>query len=143
MSLDPELSQGFWQQGKHSSAPALSTAQRYGLYPAAPRMSVSASGEARVEKEKVGRLRQGGYAKCGTLHGLCGPVDPVSGNDLPWVPCQAPNLIFNCYYEGNPTPARALQMASLSSEPFHNVMKTVYSQPNYGDAVQTFFAGNV
>jgi hypothetical protein len=143
MSLDPELSQGFWQQDKAFAQPAMTTAQRYGLYPSPPRVSLSATGQEVVEPEKVGRLRQGGYARCGTLEGLCGPVDPVSGTQLPYVPCQPPDLLYNCYYKGNPTPARSLQMATLSSEPFHDVMKTVYSQPNYGDAVQTFFAGNV
>lgn len=143
MSLDPELSQGFWQQAQQSGMRVPTSAERYGLAPAAPRMTVSASGQPVMVAEQVGRLRQGGYARCGTLEGLCGPVDPVSGKQLPYVPCQPPDFLYNCYYEGNPTPARALQMATLSSEPFHDVMKTVYSQPNYGDAVQTFFAGNV
>lgn len=147
MSFDPELSQGFWQQGKHSRGATLSTAQRYGLYPQAPRLVATATPSGamveQVEAERVGRLRQGGYAKCGTLEGLCGPVDPVSGRQLPWQPCNPPDHVYNCYYEGNPTPARATMMATLSSAPFQNVMKTVYNQPNYGDAVQTFFAGNV
>lgn len=143
MSLDPELSQGFWQQAHQSGMAVPTTAQRYGLMPQAPRLALSAGGQAVLQPEKVGRLRQGGYAKCGTLEGLCGPVDPLSGKQLPYVPCQPPDLLYNCYYEGNPAPARSMQMATLSSEPFHNVMKTVYNQPNYGDAVQTFFAGNV
>jgi hypothetical protein len=128
MSLDPELSQGFWAQGAQSQVQPLSTAVQYGLAP---------------QTERVGRLRQGGYAACNSLHGLCAPIDPLSGRELAQRPCEPPDDVFQCYYTTNPTPARALAMASLSSQPFSSVMQTVYNQPNYGDAVQTFFAGKV
>lgn len=146
MSFDHELSQGFWAQGAQAHMHAPSAAAQYGLVPQPVQMlSVAANGEMMSVSEpmKVGRLRQGGYAQCGTLEGLCAPVSPLTGRELARRPCAPPNDIFNCYYEGNPAPARAMQMAALSSEPFGHVMKTVYSQPNYGDAVQTFFAGKV
>lgn len=143
MSLDPELlSQGFWEQGLQTGVPVLPTSVQYGLAPQ-PAMLQTVQGEQIVVPEKVGRLRQGGYAKCGSLKGLCGPVDPQSGLQLPYQKCDPPNLLFNCYYDGNPAPARATAVAALSSAPFNKVMSTVYNQPNYGDAVQTFFAGNV
>jgi hypothetical protein len=139
MSLDPELSQGFWAQGAQTHMRAPVTAAQYGLYP----QPGGLAGTGGAMPVKVGRLRQGGYAKCDSLEGLCAPVDPLSGRQLAERPCQPPDDLFNCYYTTNPTPARAMQMAALSSEPFGSVMKTVYSQPNYGDAVQTFFAGKV
>lgn len=148
MSSDHEvLSQGFWQQSLQANTPALPTAVQYGLAPHPPRLSavMTPGGVQEVlQPQKVGRLRQGGFASCGSLKGLCGPVDPQSGRELAWQPCSPERGdAFNCYYEGNPAPVRATAMATLSSEPFGSVMKTVYNQPSYGDAAQTFFAGKV
>jgi hypothetical protein len=92
---------------------------------------------------RFGMLPQGTCARC--FNSICGGVNPNNGRPLPARPCAAGEQ-FNCYYPSEAAcnanqPQRQMLAASLSAAPFQNVMKTVYSQPNYADALQTFFAG--
>lgn len=92
---------------------------------------------------KYGRLPQGGCARC--FSSICGGVDPNTGRPLPDKPC-GPSDVFNCYYPSDLAcnsnePRRQQLTQKLSTAPFSFTMKTVFDQPNYADAAQTFFAG--
>ena len=92
---------------------------------------------------RFGMLPQGTCARC--FNSICGGVDPQTGRPLPPRPC-GPNDRFNCYYSSEAMcnqnqPQRQTLAASLSTSPFRDVMQTVYNQPNYADAVETFYAG--
>jgi hypothetical protein len=167
------LSTGFWQQQPQLAVPQQTTSMRYGLAPQPPRLTFvpattyappvrsrkqkgkGKKGEAAVPMEQpgghvlkepvlYGRLRTGQYAECSSnILGLCGPVDPQTGRELPPVKCNPPKFVYNCYYEGTPAPRYSALSAAMSSEPFQSAINTVYSQPNYADATQTFFASIV
>jgi hypothetical protein len=169
MSFESELlSAGFWEQQPQLAVPQAPTSLRYGLAPQPPRLtfvpaaplapqvketkkrkreviaSAPAGGEVIQQPVLYGRLRTGQYAQCDTnILGLCAPVDPQSGRELKPVKCNPPSHIYHCYYEGSPVPRYSALSAAMSSEPFHSAMNTVYSQPNYADATQTFFASIV
>lgn len=170
MSFESELlSAGFWEQQPQLAVPQQPTSVRYGLAPQPPRLTfvpsmgvapaagkkkgkkgaaagvpVPTGGEVIKEPVLYGRLRTGQYAQCDTnILGLCAPVDPVSGREMAPVRCNPPNLVYHCYYEGSPAPRYSALSASMSSEPFQSAINTVYSQPNYADATQTFFASIV
>jgi hypothetical protein len=103
-----------------------------------------AGGEVFEQPTMYGRLRTGQYAQCSTnILGLCGPVDPQSGRQLPPVKCRPPDVVYNCYYEDSPKPRYSALSAAMSSEPFTTAMNVVYNQPNYADATDTFFASIV
>jgi hypothetical protein len=108
------------------------------LAPVPPTLSASTTNPVRF-----GMLPQGTCARC--FDSICGGVNAQTGRPLPERAC-GPNDRFNCYYPSeaacnqNQAQRQALA-ASLSTSPFRDVMQTVYNQPNYADAAETFFAG--
>lgn len=117
------------------------------LAPPLPRALKMTSGQSSSLDDqpvvRFGMLPQGTCVRC--FNSVCGGVNPNNGRPLPPRPC-APGEQLNCYYPSESAcnsnqPQRQMLSASLSTAPFQNVMKTVYNQPNYADALQTFFAG--
>jgi hypothetical protein len=133
---------GFWDRDAQMRVPMQTTASRYGLAPAGA-----------ASAEVYGRLPNGGCVRCSdpNNYAACGGVDKTTGRPLPWRECNTKaGMLFNCYY---PAPnsqekcygnfQRAAQYATLSSEPFGQVLKATADQPNYMDAVTTMMSGLV
>lgn len=133
--------EGFWQQGAQVNVQVPSTAVQYGL---TPRMAMEPGAPPLTKKYGILPFQNDQCVEC--LGGVCGGTNPKTGRPNPDVPCSRPGQTY-CYYNsldecegGLP---KALKAAVLSSEPFGRTMKTAFNQPNYYDALQTMFAGNI
>ena len=115
------------------------------LSPSAPLSATTAvsAGRTAADLGKYGRLPGGVCTRC--FDAVCGGVDPSNGRPLPPRKC-ADGETVRCYFDSfdecnKPYPQRQALASTLSTKPMGQLMKTVYEQPSYSDAAQTFFNG--
>lgn len=133
--------EGFWQQGAQTNIPVPTAAVQYGL---TPRAAAAPGAPPMTKKYGILPFQNDQCVEC--LGNVCGGTNPKTGRPNPDVPCARPGQTY-CYYNtmdecegGLP---KATKAAALSSEPFGQVVKTAFNQPNYYDALQTFYAGSI
>ena len=140
-------SSNFWDQNAPAKQPGViglgKLSMNAQLAPAAPARSGMGASAGSPDNVKFGMLSNGTCVRC--FNSVCGGVDRSTGRPLPDHPC-SDNQVLNCYYPSeavctNNQPQRQKLSMALSAAPFRDTIAVTYNQPNYADAMDTFFAG--